>query len=82
MVSIGTERHGKGIEKYLNKQVRLIIEDGDRTFPRDGILRDYDETHCYLEMLLGLKKGQVLGFLRKTVRRIEPLDSEVKQWEH
>jgi len=70
---IGSERRGKGIENYLNKQIRLIIEDGDRSFPRDGILRGYDEIHCYLEMLLGSKKGEVLGFLRRTVRRIEPL---------
>ena len=74
MASIGTEQHGKGIATYLNKKIRLIIEDNGRTFPRDGILRDYDESHYYVEMLQGSKKGQVLGFLRKTVRRIEPLD--------
>jgi hypothetical protein len=73
-VSIGTERHGKGIGIYLNKKVRLIIEDGDKTFPRDGILRDFDDYNYYLEMILGSKRGKTLAFLKTTVRRIEPIE--------
>jgi hypothetical protein len=73
VVNIGSERNGKGISIYLNKKIRLFIDDGNKVFPRDGILKDFDEFNYYLEMLHGRKKGQTLGFLRSTVRRIEPL---------
>lgn len=73
MDRIETERKGASI--YLNKEIRLFIEDGDRTFPRDGILRDFDEVNYYVQMLQGAKKDLVIAFLRTTVRRIEPLIS-------
>ena len=73
VINIASERNGKGISIYLNKKIRLFIDDGDKVFPRDGILKDFDEFNYYLRMLQGPKRGQTLGFLRSTVRRIEPL---------
>lgn len=73
---IKTERsHGTDASIYLNKEIRLIIEDHDKVLPRDGILKGFDDMNYYLEMTHGQKKGLVLAFLRSTVRRIEPLFS-------
>ena len=74
MIRIESAQNGKGAAIYLNKAIRLIIEDGDRVQPRDGILRDIDDVNYWVEMLHGEKKGQILGFLKLSVKRIEPLD--------
>jgi len=70
---IDTARQEEGASILINKEVKLFVEDGDRTFPRDGILRSFDNTHYYVEMLVGPKTGEIIGFLKTTVRRIEPL---------
>lgn len=69
-----TDRNGTGMGIYLNKKIRLIIKDGDQIFPRDGILRDFDHTNYYVQIIHGAKSGQILSFLRSTVKRIEPLE--------
>jgi len=68
------ERKNSGISFFLNKSVRLIVEDSGKVFPRDGILKDFDELNYYIEMLQGPKKCMIIGFLKTTVRRIEPLN--------
>jgi hypothetical protein len=72
---IKTERSGTDASIYLNKKIRLIIEDQNRVLPRDGILKGFDDMNYYLEMSQGQKKGLVLAFLRSTVRRIEPVSN-------
>ena len=72
---IKTERFGTDASIYLNKKIRLIIEDQNRILPRDGILRGFDDMNYYIEMSHGPKKGLVLAFLRSTVRRIEPVSN-------
>ena len=71
-----TERNGLDASFYLNKKIRLIIEDGDKVLPRDGILKGFDNLNYYMEIFHGSKKGMVVGFLRTTVRRIEPLTDQ------
>jgi hypothetical protein len=65
----------KALETFVNQKVRLIVEDNDKVFPRDGILKDFDDTNYYVEMFHGSKRGLMIAFLRTTVRRIEPLAS-------
>lgn len=65
----------KALETFVNQKVRLIVEDNDKVFPRDGVLKDFDDTNYYVVMLYGPKKGLMIAFLRTTVRRIEPLNS-------
>lgn len=72
---IKTERSGTDASIYLNKKIRLIIEDQNRVLPRDGILKGFDDMNYYLEMSQGQKKGLILAFLRSTVRRIEPVSN-------
>lgn len=33
----------KALETFGNQKVRLIVEDNDKIFPRDGILKDFDD---------------------------------------
>ena len=63
----------KALETFVNQKVRLIVEDNNKVFPRDGILKDFDDTNYYVEMLHGSKRGFMIAFLRTTIRRIEPL---------
>ena len=53
---------------YLNKLVRLIVEDGQYPRPKDGILVEIDDTHVWL-IISGKKLP--MPFLRSTIRRME-----------
>ena len=61
---------------YLDKEVALFVQDRNNVQRKDGVLRGYDDVNYYLEMTHGPRKGNVIGFLRTIVIRIEPVDSE------
>ncbi|MCK5624984.1 hypothetical protein KAI04_04030 [Candidatus Pacearchaeota archaeon] len=55
-------------EKYKEKQVRLIIMDGNKIYPRDGIFKDIDDFHIFLKIE---GKSKPIPFSRNTIKRVE-----------
>ena len=56
-------------KKFKNKQVRMMIRDG-KFFPkpRDGIFKDIDSTHIFLEIT---EDSIPTPFLREEIKRVE-----------
>jgi len=61
--------------KYINKQVKLIIEDTPFPRKRDGLLVDIDQTHIWLQTEY---KEEPIPFSRTSVKRID-LNKEQKE---
>lgn len=55
-------------EQYLNKEVRIMIEDSPFPKPRDGIFINYNTTHIFLKVI---NKELPVPFLITTIRRID-----------
>ncbi len=55
-------------KQFLNRKVRLIVEDGDYPRPKDGILVEVDDTHIWLKI-----EGKKLPvpFSRVSIKRVE-----------
>lgn len=68
--------NNKHWKNYINKRVRLIIEDIPYPRPKDGIFIDIDETHIFL--LLDNKEFPT-PFLRTSVKRVELEKKENKE---
>lgn len=60
---------------YLNKKVRLIINDYPYPVPKDGIFRDIDHTHIFLE----IAPDKTIPFERSSVKRVEFKKEEQKE---
>lgn len=59
--------------EYKDKRVRLLIKDGLFTRPRDGIFKDIDDSHIFLEIT---ENELPKPFLRSDVKRVEVKESE------
>ena len=55
-------------KELKGKKVRLIIIDGKKIKPRDGIFKDSDDTHVFLEITKG---SFPKPFLKSNIKRID-----------
>jgi len=67
------DRKGINASIFIDKEVVLFLDDGDRVQRRDGFLKGFDHTHYYILMTKGSRKGEVVSYLRTDVKRLEPL---------
>ena len=55
-------------KKYKNKKVRIIVRDIPFPKARDGVFKDIDESHIFLE----IEEGQLpKPFLKDDIKRVE-----------
>ena len=60
-------------KEYKDKKVRLIIKDGLFVRSRDGIFKDIDDTHIFLELV---ENQLAKPFLRSDIKRVELKENE------
>jgi hypothetical protein len=62
-----------GINVFLNKKVILWIKEADlpKPKPKYGQLVGYDNSHFYIKFNRGSLTGQIKGYHRDTIHRID-----------